>query len=166
MFEGLRRFIDRVNRLLAETCGWLLCAMVLFLCFDIVSRSLKEPVQGVTQMAVFVMIIVIYLGLGQCEKFERHIKVTAVLDRLPQRSQAWIGVFNYVLQIAVIGIITVSVGENVIYSIKKHEAVMGYFHMPIWPTKAVLFVGLVFYWLQAAVNLVDKIKNLISFAKK
>ena len=132
MFGSLRRFIDNVNRLLAEICGWLLCIMVLFLCFDIVSRTLKEPVQGITQMAVFVMIIVVYLGLGQCEKFERHIKVTAVYERLPQTAQTYIGVFNYTIQIVVIGIITVAVGENVIYSLKKHEAVPGYFHLPIW----------------------------------
>ena len=166
MFGSLRRFIDNVNRLLAEICGWLLCIMVLFLCFDIVSRTLKEPVQGVTQMAVFVMIIVVYLGLGQCEKFERHIKVTAVYERLPPTAQTYIGVFNYIIQIVVIGIITVAVGENVIYSLKKHEAVPGYFHLPIWPTKFVLFIGLVFYWLQTAVNLVDKIKNLKSLAEK
>jgi TRAP-type C4-dicarboxylate transport system permease small subunit len=166
MFGRLRGFIDRVNRVLAEACGWLLCMMVLFLCFDIVSRSLKEPVQGVTQMAVFVMIIVIYLGLGQCEKFERHIKVTAVCDRLPEKARAWVGVFNYVLQIVVIGIITISAGENVLYSIRKHEAVMGYFHLPLWPTKAVLFIGLVFYWLQTAVNLTDKYKHLKSIVKK
>lgn len=166
MFGSLRRFIDNVNRLLAEICGWLLCIMVLFLCFDIVSRTLKEPVQGVTQMAVFVMIIVVYLGLGQCEKFERHIRVTAVYERLPPTAQIYIGVFNYTIQIVVIGIITVAVGENVIYSLKKHEAVPGYFHLPIWPTKFVLFIGLVFYWLQTAINFGEKIKKLKLLAKK
>jgi TRAP-type C4-dicarboxylate transport system permease small subunit len=166
MFGSLKRFINTINRFLAEICGWLLCIMVLFLCFDIVSRSLKEPVQGVTQMAVFVMIIVVYLGLGQCEKFERHIKVTAVYDRLPPTARKSIGVINYIIQIVVIGVITVAVGENVIYSIKKHEAVPGYFHLPIWPTKFVLFIGLVFYWLQVAVNLAEKIKKLSLFQKQ
>lgn len=166
MFGILKRFIDNINRLLSETCGWLLCIMVLFLCVDIVSRTLKEPVQGVSQMTVFVMIIVVYLGLGQCEKFERHIKVTAVYERLPQTVQSYMGVFNYLIQIVIIAIITVSVGENVIYSLKKHEAVMGYFHLPLWPTKFVLFIGLVFYWLQTVVNFFEKIKKLKSLAKK
>jgi len=116
-------------------------------------------------MAVFVMIIVVYLGLGQCEKYERHIKVTAVFERLPLGVQAYIGVFNYVVQIAVIAIITVAVGENVLYSFRKHEAVPGYFHLPIWPTKFVLFTGLFFYWLQIVVNLGERIKKLKSLLK-
>jgi len=158
--EKLRQFINNTNRILAEICGWLLCAIMVFLCFDIISRGLKEPVQGVTVVAVFVMIIVIFLGLGQCEKYERHIKVNAVFERLPKKAQNYLSVFNYVIQTVVIAIITVAVAQNVIYSITKHEAVPGWVHLPLWPTKLILFIGLVFYWLQILVNLADKIKKV------
>ena len=163
--EKIRHFINNTNRILAEICGWLLCAIMAFLCFDIISRGIKEPVQGVTVVAVFVMIIVIYLGLGQCEKYERHIKVNAVFERLPPRMQDYISVFNYLIQTVVIAIVTVAVAQNVVYSIKKHEAVPGWVHLPIWPTKLILFLGLLFYWLQILVNLTDKIKKLKHYGK-
>jgi len=164
--DRFKKIVVGANRFLSETCGWLLCVMVVILCFDIVSRGIKESVPGVTVMAVFVMIAVVYLGLGQCEKYDRHIKVTVVIDRLPAAARNGLRIFNDLVQLIILTVICVAVAQNVAYSIRKHEAVAGYFHLPIWPVKFFLLLGVFFYLLQVVVNLYEKVSTLVDRKKR
>jgi len=155
----IRMFITNMNQWLAEICGWLLSVMIIFLCFDIFSRVFKQPVQGVAEVAVFVMIAAIYLGLAQCEKMDKHIKVTALLDRMPIKVQKMLRVFNGSIQLVVVAILIWAAYKNLIYTYVKNVAISGTIPLILWPVRLVVLLGLFFYGLQSLLNLSHWIKE-------
>ena len=84
MRKMIKKIIARINQFLGEISGWLLCAIMLLLTIDFVSRGLSVPVHGVGEIAVFVMVAVVYFGLGHTEATGGHVRVTAITSRLPK----------------------------------------------------------------------------------
>lgn len=158
----MKMFVTRMNRWLAEICGWLLSVMILFLCFDIFSRVVKQPVQGAAELAVFVMIGAIYLGLAQCEQMDKHIKVTALLDRMPIRIQKALRIMNGSIQVVVVTVLIWAAYKNLIYTYIKNVAISGTVPMILWPVRLVILLGLFFFWLQSLLNLSQRIKAVFS----
>jgi TRAP-type C4-dicarboxylate transport system permease small subunit len=148
-----------MNRWLAEICGWLLSVMIIFLCFDIFSRVAKQPVQGAAELAVFVMIAAIYLGLAQCEQMDKHIKVTALLDRMPVNVQKVLRIINASIQIVVVMILIWAAYKNLIYTYTKNVALSGTVPLSLWPIRLVVLLGLFFYGLQSLLNLIQWLKD-------
>jgi len=146
-------YIRKINEWLAEICGWLLSVMVIFLCVDIIGRGVKEPIQGVAEMAVFVMISAVYLGLAHCEQMDKHIQVTALLARMPPRVRSVLKVINGGIQVVVVGVLIWAAANNLLYTYSKLVAISGTVPLKLWPVKLVILVGLVFYWLQSLVNM-------------
>ena len=154
----IRKTIIQLNQLLAEICGWLLSVMIIFLCIDIVGRGIKQPVQGVAEIAVFVMISAIYLGLAQCEQMDKHVKVTALIQKFPKGLKKGLRIFNGFVQIIVVSILIWAAFNNLIYTYSKQVVIAGTVPLPLWPARVVILVGIFFYWLQSIINLSDSIK--------
>ena len=76
------KIIDRVTEWLAESSGWLVSIIMILLVVDFVSRGLSKPIQGVSEMAVFVMVAVVYLGLGHCEQEKGHVRVEMFITKV------------------------------------------------------------------------------------
>ena len=64
----MKRVVHKINQILSGFCGWLMLAMMILLVIDIVSRTMRKPIQGMAELSVFVMMVVIYLGLARCEE--------------------------------------------------------------------------------------------------
>ena len=149
----MRTVIRKLNNWLAELCGWLLSVMVVFLCFDIISREIKEPIQGVAEMAVFVMISAIYLGLAHCEQLDKHVQVTAILSRMPTRVQGVLRMINGIIKTVIVAVLIWAAATNLIYTYIKHVAISGTVPLKLWPVKLIILLGLIVYWFQVIVNL-------------
>ena len=156
----MKKVIEQINKTLAEICGWLLSLMIIFLCFDIISREAAEPVQWVAEMAVFVMMSAIYLGLSQCERLDKHVKVTALFERMPIRIQKIVRATNYAIMIPVVSILLWSAVNNLIYTYAKKVAIAGTVPLLLWPVRFVILIGIFFYWLQVIINFYDCLKTL------
>ncbi len=158
----IRSIVTKINQWLAELCGWLLSAMILFLCFDIFSRTVKQPVQGAAELAVFVMIAAIYLGLAQCEQLDKHIKVTTLLERMPKKIQLKFRVFNAVIQLLVVLFLIWAAFKSLVYTYTRNVAISGTVPLILWPVRLFILLGLVFFGLQSLLNLSQWISDLSS----
>ena len=154
----IRNFVSQMNRWLSEICGWLLSVLILLLCLDIFGRLFKQPLQGVAELAVFVMISAVYLGLSRCEEKDNHIKVTVFFDRMPPSVQGTLRVFNGVIQVVVASILVWAAYANLVYTYSNNVAISGTVLWSIWPVRLVIILGIIFYWLQSLLNLSDWIR--------
>jgi TRAP-type C4-dicarboxylate transport system permease small subunit len=155
----IRALIGQMNRWLAEICGLLLIVMIIFLCIDIFGRLLSQPIQGIPELAVFVMIAVVYLGLAQCEQQDKHIKVTAFYERMPPRIQRIVKVINVCIQFLVASILIWAAYKNFLYTYSNDVALSGTVLLVLWPVRLIILFGLIFYWLQTVLNLNDWIRQ-------
>lgn len=156
----VRRWIKSINHFFAEFSGWLLSGIMFLLIIDFVSRGMYRPIQGVGEMAVFVMVAVVYLGIPHAEQVRGHVRVTAIISRMPQRVRLWTNAVVYVLCTVTIGFVVFAVTQNAVKSYTSDEAVAGTVPLPVWPVKTVLVIGCVFYFIQVILNSIDEIKKL------
>lgn len=162
----MKNVIQQINKFLAEICGWFLIVMMFLFIADFVSRGLYHPIQGVGELTVFVLIVVIYLGIPHCEKVRGHVKVGAITRLLSQKMRQLILSSVYFLTFLFLIFVVFSVGRNFIHAYQSREAIAGTVNLVIWPVKLAIFIGCLFYCFQVLINGIDEFKKLIYVLKK
>lgn len=159
----MSKLLIRLNHFLAELCGWLLCVVMVFIFSDFVSRGLGHPLFGVAELAMFAMVAAVYLGLAHCEEVRAHVRVEAVLTRLPPIVQDYLNVIGYLVATVIIGIVTYAVFLNTLSSFDSKEAIAGVIPLVTYPVKIVMCVALCVYFAQLCLHTLGYVRVL--FAK-
>ena len=157
----IRRFFIKINRFFAEMSGWLLTAIMFLLIIDFVSRGIYHPIQGVGELAVFVLVAVVYLGIPHTEEVHGHVRVTAIISRFPPGVRQFINFIVYLIALITIAFVVYAVTQNAIKAFVTQEAVAGTVPLPVWPVKFVIVIGCVFYFIQIISNTIDEFKKLV-----
>lgn len=155
----MKKRISFINKIFAELCGWLLSLIMIFLAIDFIGRGLSMPVVGVAEIAVFAMVAVVYLGLPHCEEQHGHVRVEAILIRLPKRVKKLLDISCYLLAIFIIAVAIYAAGANAISAYIEKEAISGPTPLLTFPVKSVMVIGLLFYLIQLIVNAHDDFKS-------
>ncbi len=153
----MKAFLHKANRLLAGFAGWLMLAMMMLLVIDIVFRSVDMPLHGLAELSVFVMMIVIYLGLSRCEEYSEHVGLEFAINKLSEKARSVMAAAVQFLAVATVGLMFYAVTTDAWSAFETNSSIEGLIDLPIWPTKFVMVVGMVFFLLQAIVNLFDSI---------
>lgn len=155
----MKTFFQKINQILSVFCGWLMLGMMFLLVFDIVSRSIKKPIQGMAELSVFVMMIVIYLGLARCEQHGEHVSLELGVNALPPRAKRIMVVITHLIAVLTVGILLYAVFQNAMASFQNHESIEGTVELRIWPVKFFMVVGLFFFLVQTVINLLGAVKR-------
>jgi TRAP-type C4-dicarboxylate transport system permease small subunit len=161
----MKAILHKINQILSAFCGWLMLAMMIFLVIDIFSRTIAKPIQGMTELTVFVMMVAIYLGLARCEENKEHVQLEIVVNFLPASRKKFIEFFVYLLALATVSILLYALTKNTITSFQSGEALPGTVEFRIWPVKFIMLIGLVFYWIQTLMNALDTANQLRNVKK-
>ena len=149
----MKNVVSRVNEILSGFTGWLMLVMMLILVADILWRLVGTPLQGMAEMSVFVMMIVIYLGFSRCEEHHDHVGLEFFTNVLPKRGRRITRLIAQIFAVITVGLLFYAVATNAISAFESNEAIEGTTEIPIWPTKFVMVVGMVFFLLQAIINI-------------
>lgn len=144
----MKYILSKINGFFAEISGWSLSLIALLLILNLVTRFFGVPIQGLLELSTFVFLGMIYLGLGHCEEVDEHIKVNAVLKRVPPKVRDALYVFNYLLAIAVGGIVVLASYRSARGAFMSRESVPGTAPFLTYPVRFAIFIGLLFFLLQ------------------
>ena len=156
----MKAFVHRVNRVLAGFSGWLMLAMMLLLVADFTGRKMDMPLHGMAELSVFVMMIVIYLGFAHCEEHKEHVGLEIVLNLLRPKARIMLVAVSQLLAVGTIGLLFYAVTTDAWSAFQTKSAIEGTVELPIWPTKFVMVVGMVFFFLQGLLNLIEAIRRM------
>ncbi len=148
----IKKIMDSICDIFAEISGWLLSAIMVLLIIDFAGRGLSMPVQGVGELAVFVMVSVVYLGLAHAEKKKGHVRVNAIISRCPPEAEKWFDILVHLISLATVVIIVWAVSRNAFEAYLSGEAVAGTVPLPVWPVKFIIVIGCLFYLIQVVFN--------------
>lgn len=151
----MRAWVHKANQFLSGLAGWLMTAMVMLLIIDVVARAFGRPLLMMAELSVFVMMIVIYLGFSRCEEQHEHVRLEFVVNALPKNAKAKVKAIANLLAVLVIALMFFAVTRDAWFSFVTGSAIEGTVDIPIWPTKFVMVIGMVFFLLQGIVNLLD-----------
>ncbi len=153
----MKVFLHKANRLLAGFAGWLMLAMMMLLVINIVFRFMDLPLHGLSELSVFVMMIVIYLGLSRCEEYSEHVGLEFAINKLSNKTRRAMAAVAQLLAVVTVGLMFYAVTTDAWSAFETNSSIEGLIDLPIWPTKFVMVVGMVFFLLQAIINLIDSI---------
>lgn len=156
----LKKYISKLNVMMVEICGWILFMLIGLLCLDIFGRSIGLSTAWAAEIAVFVMICGVYLGLSHCEQMDRHVKVEFLLDKLPSRYRHPVILLNQIISIIVVGILAWSAYDNMIYTYQKDVAISSTVPLLLWPVRVVILFSIIIYFIQICINMSENIKVL------
>ncbi|GHB11139.1 TRAP transporter small permease subunit [Salinicola rhizosphaerae] len=142
------RPLTKLNRALAELCGWLLIVVVLFMVVDLVARGFNHPLYGVSELAMFTMIAIVYLGLSHAQERDAHISVELVTDKLSGSPGRALKAFINLVSLVTVGIVAWAVWNNAIDAWHSHQAIAGPRPILVYPIKFVMFAALALYAIQ------------------
>ena len=155
----MRRLVHRANHLLAAFAGWLMLAMMLLLVADIIGRAINMPLQLMAELSVFVMMIVIYLGFARCEEHSEHVGLEIVINYLPAKARTKMLAVSQFLAVGTIGLLLYAVATDAWSAFETNSSIEGIVDLPIWPTKFIMVVGMVFFFLQGVINLANAVRR-------
>jgi TRAP-type C4-dicarboxylate transport system permease small subunit len=153
------RLITRLNRGLAELCGWLLIVVVLFMVVDLVTRGFSHPLYGVSELAMFTMISIVYLGLSHAEERDAHIRVELLPDKLQGAALRMLNSFIALVSLVTVAIVTWAVWHNAADAYESHQAIAGPRPILVYPVKFVMFAALVLYGVQLCRKLLHQFRG-------
>lgn len=151
----MKHFFHKTNEVLSAFCGWLMLVMMVLLVVDVCSRNVGKPIQGMAELSVFVMMIVIYLGMARCEEHKEHVNLEIVKNAFSPRIERVIELLAYILALISIGIFFYALLQDTIASYVSREALAGVVELRLWPVKVVMVVGIAFFWTQTLINAVN-----------
>lgn len=92
----LSRFIDRMLAIIAGLGGWCIVALVVVVCYDVVTRYFGVPkVFGLTSTILqegeyWLHSFAIVLCVGYAYIRQTHVRIDLVRENLPERAKLWI----------------------------------------------------------------------------
>jgi TRAP-type C4-dicarboxylate transport system permease small subunit len=133
--------------------------MALIIVVNAVGRKIGHPLPGAIGLAGFMLAVVTFLGLAQCEDQDRHVRVEAILLRLSPKNRLRLLVFNYLVAVAVYGFMLWAMGANMLYSWKTSEELIGDIFLPVYPAKTIAFIGVALMTFQVVLKLIGFIRK-------
>nr|WP_284041475.1 TRAP transporter small permease subunit [Halomonas olivaria] len=121
---------------------------------DLVSRGFSRPLYGVSELAMFTMIAVVYLGLSHAEERDAHIRVEFLTDKLTGTAVRLLNGFITLVSLVTVVIVVWAVWTNAIGAWESRQAIAGPRPILVYPVKFIMFVALALYGLQLSCRLV------------
>ncbi len=100
--SSVQRVLDRAvaAAALGLAGAGVLCviAMMIVVTFEVVSRYLlNSPTMWSDEIASYLLIAIVFLGLAQNLRLGDHIRVDVITEKLPARARRWFELFAYAL---------------------------------------------------------------------
>ncbi|MBY6059614.1 TRAP transporter small permease [Leisingera daeponensis] len=149
----MQRIVSYTNSLLSAVTGWLMILMMGILVGDVIWRTFAQPLLGMAEMSVFVMMIVIYLGFSRCEEFGDHVRLEFLVDIAKGRIRHGMVLIARLLAVLTVASLSYAVATDAWTSYLTNDSIEGMINLPIWPTKFIMVIGMTLFFLQTLLNL-------------
>jgi TRAP-type C4-dicarboxylate transport system permease small subunit len=150
----MRRIIVAINRLLAESCGYLLMLVMFLTASDVILRNLGIAIFGIVEIAVFIVIAAVYFGLGHCEEEDEHVRISALITRFPPVPRQFTRLVMAVATLVIMALATYACARSAYSAFSDKEAVMAnQTALYTWPARTAMVIGLFFYCCQLVITI-------------
>lgn len=145
--------VNRLSRFFAELSGWLIVPMMLTVFLDAVLRGLfNTAVAGVIELNSLLLVAMVYLGLAGAQSGGGNFRVTLLTDRMGRRIRHIVTAVGYLLLLATLAILLWYCFGAAMYSYSRDEVSYGLINFPLWPSRALICVGLLLLLVQYLVD--------------
>ena len=144
----------------------LVLVLMILVTADIIGRYVfSKPVPMTYEIGSFLMVFIVFLGIGYTQRMKAHIRVEFFTLRLPPRIKAGLDLLaltlGFILYVAIF-----YQGMKWSYtSFQVGDYVAGLVNLPRWPSQFAIPLGALLLSLQFASDFVDKYLELLRIVK-
>lgn len=154
---ALRRLLDLIYRLSGVAAALCLVTILVLIVLQMLARWTGEVFPGVPQYAGYFMAAASFLAFGNALNQGSHIRVSLVLNALPEGARRWLDIWCFAIGTAVAWYVVYYGYRFVYWSWKFNEVSQGQDRTALWIPQCVVLVGAVIF----AVALTDNLLSLI-----
>jgi TRAP-type mannitol/chloroaromatic compound transport system permease small subunit len=143
---GVLAIADRVaaaSRAMARITGVLIIVIMIAVVIDAVLRGmLGIAIWGVLEVGVLLLLALIYLGLPATQANRENFRVSIFAERFPPWVDRIVTWLLLAVQLGVLGVLCWTSWRSSIYSFNRDEVSFGIVQIPLWPSRAMVSIGL------------------------
>ncbi|MEM9919437.1 MAG: TRAP transporter small permease subunit [Bacteroidota bacterium] len=96
--ESIVKIFGRLNEWVGRSIAWLTTALMLLVCFDVVTRYLlKDTATWIMELEWHLFALIFLIGAGYTLKHDRHVRVDLFYTRFSERDKAWVNLLGGLL---------------------------------------------------------------------
>jgi len=162
MLKGLMKTAEAAM-FLANIC---LAGMLVLVFLNVLLRYiLRQPIYWGDEVMTYLMMLIAFLGFGYNLMEGRHIKMTALVERLSVRSENIVSIITSLLAVGYFAFLMVAGIHVTIDSFR-----IGYFstitNLPIWPWQLLMCIGLATLLMVSIGYTINKLSIALSNKEK
>jgi TRAP-type C4-dicarboxylate transport system permease small subunit len=155
----LIRFIDRVgdaSGLLATIAIWLLTFTVTY---DVVLRFLGQPNLWASEVSIYLMVALAFLGVGSTQRADGHFRVTFVRDLCPGPVRTALDILALGASVLFGAAFTIGAWNLASFSMMLNLRTSTLLEVPMWVLQGLLVVGGFLFTVAALRDLIEVIQH-------
>ncbi len=142
--------VASASRAMARITGVLIILIMIAVVIDAVLRGMMGiAIWGVLEVGVLLLLALIYLGLPATQANRENFRVSIFAERFPPWVDRIVTWLLLGVQLAVLGILCWTSWRSSIYSFNRDEVSFGMVQIPLWPSRAMVSVGLTLLIIQS-----------------
>lgn len=161
LFSILASTPEKIAAVSGHFAGWLVVIMMLLVLFEVVMRYvfLQSPLLA-DELSRYMVIAMTFIGLAFAWKEKAHVRVEALVTKLPAKISNWLRLFTMILAL----VLTVAIVYGGYFflerSLDQHRTSDSWLRVPqIWPEMTVV-VGFLFLALVILASIIRTIKDI------
>lgn len=135
---GLVDTINTAGGLIATIVMWLLAATVTY---DVILRSMGEPTLWASEVSIYLMLAVAFLGVGATQSVDGHFRMSIVRDLCPRPVRVLFDLFSLVVCMGFAIGFTYGAWKLISFSLMLNLNTPTILQVPMWMLQVLLLLG-------------------------
>lgn len=152
------RPVDRVVGGISRTASLISAVAIIVMMFLMVSDVILRfqtgrPVAGAYETVQVLVVLIVFLGLAHSERGGHTIRVTVLTAVLSRAAGEVVRMTGRVLTVAIAIWLTYATALHALNSFERGEYTRALVDFPVWPAKALVFIGCALLTLELVLNI-------------
>jgi TRAP-type C4-dicarboxylate transport system permease small subunit len=146
MRAALERFTKWVTLPLGTIAGAMVILLMLLTVADVAMRKASgRGVPGTLEYSEVLLVIVVFLAIAAGQARGYHVNTMVLTQALPLKVRRWVELIGAIIGAIVVATMAAVSVEAALVSFQTGEYRFGLAHVPIWPARFALAIGLILY---------------------
>lgn len=162
----MRRLFTNIESLLkwcfsagVAVAAFVLFMMTLLVTGDVIGREFGHSTGVAHEISGYCLVVIVFLGLAYTLRVGKHVEVSVVTAKLPQRARRWLKIATSFVSMAFIVWLLWFTLQHAIRSYALKSVSMTPLRVPLWPLEMLLPIGLGLLTLAIMVETIKIIKH-------
>ncbi len=155
------RIIESISNIGGYFSGWLVLLMVVLILYEVFMRYVvhQSPMLA-DEFSAYMLVSISYLGAAYTFREKGHVRITALVSRLPTRLSNWLRVTTLIIGLVFSIVLTKSSYDLMAFSFKLRMASSTWLTFPLQVPQMTLAIGFTILSLLLIVEIAKAITNI------